>query len=67
MGWNGDGSVMPETYPEAFIDVGKLYAINVYDIYHKCGINSITNTTYIGDVPLAGYYLHPTNSGYKRI
>ena len=64
-GWS-NGSVMPETYPQAFLDVGKLYSLPVCDWYHQSGINDLNKTTFIGDDSAqTGYNLHPTNAGFK--
>lgn len=69
-GWSGtDGSMeMPVEYPNAIKEIGKLYSLPVCDWYAESGINSLTKSVYIGDIPaVAGYYLHPTNAGFERM
>lgn len=65
-GWFASG-IMPETYANAFKELGKLYSLPVCDWYNESGINDITKSVYIGDITASGKYLHPTNAGYERM
>lgn len=66
-GWNG-AEEMPVAYPNAIKEIAALYSLPVCDWYSESGINALTRGVYIGDDGVAtGYYLHPTNAGFKRM
>lgn len=66
-GWN-HGVLMPEAYPQAFMNVAKLYSLPVCNWYYDSGINDANMHYYIGDDDdQTGYNLHPTNAGFKEL
>jgi len=66
-GWENVIGIMPENYPNAVKELGKLYSLSVCDWYYESGINDLTKLTYIGDVENNGYNLHPSTKGYERM
>lgn len=65
--WTDEHGLMPEAYPNAVIELGKLYSLNVCDLYHESGINDLTKNIYIVDSNTVPYDFHPSTKGYERV
>jgi hypothetical protein len=47
--------------------VGGLYSLPVCDWYSNVGINPLSKSYYLGDLPSVAYDLHPTQAGFARM
>ena len=65
--WEDSLGLMPETYPQAVIDLGALYSIPVCDLYHQSGINESTKSVYIVDIDELSFDFHLNTKGYTKI
>jgi lysophospholipase L1-like esterase len=65
--WEDSLGLMPETYPQAVIDLGALYSIPVCDLYHQSGINERTKSVYIVDIDELPFDFHLSTEGYAKI
>jgi len=65
--WEDSLGLMPETYPQAVIDLGALYSIPVCDLYHQSGINESTKSVYIVDIDELSFDFHLSTEGYAKI
>jgi lysophospholipase L1-like esterase len=65
--WEDSLGLMPETYPQAVIDLGALYSIPVCDLYHQSGINESTKSVYIVDIDELPFDFHLSTEGYSKI
>jgi len=65
--WEDSLGLMPETYPQAVIDLGALYSIPVCDLYHQSGIDESTKSDYIVDIEELPFDFHLSTEGYAKI
>jgi lysophospholipase L1-like esterase len=65
--WEDSLGLMPETYPQAVIDLGALYSIPVCDLYHQSGIDESTKSDYIVDIEELPFDFHLSSKGYAKI
>jgi lysophospholipase L1-like esterase/predicted amino acid racemase len=66
-GWKDGIGIMPETYPQAVMDIGKLYSLSVCNLYYDSGINDLTKSVYIVDTDAVSFDFHPSTKGYERM
>src|SRR5690606_5240834 len=58
---NSNGDVLAD-FADAIIERAEAYQIEVFDMYRRCGINSLTSSTYLADGT------HPvTGFGYQHV
>ncbi|MBP1744244.1 MAG: hypothetical protein H6Q58_1222 [Firmicutes bacterium] len=65
--WEDSLGLMPETYPQAVINLGALYSLPVCDLYHQSGINESTKSVYIVDSDEVPFDFHPSTEGYAKM
>lgn len=65
--WTDANGLMPDAYPNAVVELGKLYSLSVCDLYHESGINDLTKSVFLVDTDAVAFDFHPSTKGYARV